>query len=349
MTDIAAAMIMLKEYLDRARYAKRFIRGVHGYLKPFMRFLANEKIHDLREVKGSYVDRYFADVRTGVSARTGKSYGRGGLLSLYNAVRLLFLALYRAGAILKNPMAEATFRVREKQKPRRVFSEDEINKFLDAIDLDATLGLRDRTMFELAYSSGLRVSEIAKLDRGDIDLEQRMVLIREAKWMKDRVVPLNEVAHAFLARYLAGKNRAEAPAFSGKAGRLGTGGIERRFRFHCAKAGLSGRGLSIHSIRHATATHLLAHGADLRYVQELLGHESIETTVTYTNELVDNLKRIYRSFHPRENLLHREIDAEYLSRVERLVGRLIDPARTWGARSRARRKERRLREREKGV
>ena len=93
----------------------------------------------------------------------------------------------------------------------------------------------------------------------------------------------------------------------------------------------------MHSIRHAAATHLLAHGADLRYVQELLGHESIETTVGYTREQVENLKRIYRRYHPRENGLYREVDEEYRGRVGKLLGRLEDPERL---RRKARRRRR---------
>jgi integrase/recombinase XerD len=191
-----------------------------------------------------------------------------------------------------------------------VFSEEEITRlrFLDGIDIHQPLGLRDRAIFELLYSSGLRASEVGKLNRGDIDLDSRMLIVRDAKSSKDRVVPISEVAHRFLSLYLGGASNAQHPAFLGQKGRIGPGCVTRRFGFHLARAGLEGKGLSVHSIRHATATHLLAHGADLRYVQELLSHQSIETTVVYTNELFENLKRIYKSFHPRENALYREID-----------------------------------------
>jgi hypothetical protein len=95
-----------------------------------------------------------------------------------------------------------------------------------------------------------------------------------------------------------------------------------------SSAGLEGKGLSVHLVRYSMATHLLAHGADLRCVQELPGHQSIETMVIYTNELFENLKRIYMSFHPRENTMYGELDESYQIRVQRLVARLDDPRRS---------------------
>jgi site-specific recombinase XerD len=210
---------------------------------------------------------------------------------------------------------------------RAVFSEAQIAQFLDSIDIHAPLGLRDRALFELMYSSGLRSGEVVKLDRGDLELGQRMLLVRDAKWSKDRVVPVNEVAAAFLALYLPESSDAGQPLFAGPNGRMSAAYLRDRFHLHLAEAGLLGKGFTPHSIRHASATHLLAHGADLRYVQELLGHESIETTVLYTNELLENLKCIYRRFHPRENELYREVDQEYRARVDRLLARLEDPRR----------------------
>ena len=152
------------------------------------------------------------------------------------------------------------------------------------------------------------------LDAGDIDFENRMVQIRDSKFGKDRVVPVSKVAIAFLKKY-AGR-RSEGAIFRGNRGRLSTGAINKRFKELLKKQGLYREGLSTHSIRHCTATHLLAGGADLRYVQELLGHDSIETTVLYTFELQENLKRIYRSHHPRENGYFKEVDPDYLRKLD---------------------------------
>jgi integrase/recombinase XerD len=119
----------------------------------------------------------------------------------------------------------------------------------------------------------LRADELGKLDRGNIDLGERMLIVRDAMWSKDRVLPALEVAASFVTRYLEGVSDPQGSAFPSGKGRITTACVAKRFRHHLATAGLQGKGFSAHSIRHATATHLLAHGADLRYVQELLeGH-----------------------------------------------------------------------------
>jgi integrase/recombinase XerD len=324
-------------HLTDLRYKAATIRGKLEYLKHFFRFAVEEGLEDLREVSTAHIECFLQSEREAISARTGKPFRSGTLLAVFGAVKLLFSALYQAELVLANPARDLSFRPREKSRLRAVFTEEEIARFLDGIDIHEALGLRDRAIFELMYSSGLRAGEVGKLDRGDIDLQARMLIIRDAKWSKDRMVPINEVAHAFLSMYLGSDGRPERPAFIGSNGKISARYLRERFHYHLANAGMQGKGLTPHSIRHATATHLLAHGADLRYVQELLGHESIETTVVYTNELFENLKRIYRTYHPRENALYREVDEEYRGRVARLVARLEDPRRP--SNKRRRRKE----------
>jgi integrase/recombinase XerD len=314
-------------YLGDCGYKEGTKRDKLEKLRHFLRFTQGEGITDLREVSTADIQRFLTEAQEAVCRRTGKPYSRSMLQGLLCAVKILFKAFYQAELVLKNPALDLEIKSNLKARPHTVFSEEEIACFLDGIDIALRLGLRDRAMFELMYSSGLRVSELGKLDRADIDLGERMLIIRCGKWSKDRMVPINGVAHAFLSLYLGAAPDAAKPAFVGQLGRLGAGAVGRRFRLHLRNAGLGGKGLTAHSIRHSTATHLLAHGADVRYVQELLGHNSIETTVVYTNELFDNLKRIYRRYHPRENALFREVDEGYIERLGRLTARLSDPKR----------------------
>jgi integrase/recombinase XerD len=323
----AKAREVFVQHLTDLRYKGQTIRGKLAYLKHFFRFAAEEGLEDLREVTAAHIEAFLQSEREAISPRTGGPFRGGTLLAAFGAVRLLFSALYQAELVLTNPARGVRLRSKEKARPHSVFSEQEIARFLDGIGVHENQGLRDRAMFELMYSSGLRAGEVGKLDRGDIDLASRMLIVRDAKWSKDRMVPISEVAHAFLSMYLGADGRAERPAFMGGGGRISARYLRERFHYHLANADLKGKGLTPHSIRHATATHLLAHGADLRYVQELLGHESIETTVVYTNELFENLKRIYRTYHPRENALYREVDEEYRARIARLMARLSDPRR----------------------
>jgi len=329
--DEKRAQEVLAECMVSLRYKKSTMRTKREYLKPFFHFVAARGIADLREASASEIQRYLEGQATAISARTGRPYSPRTLLLFQGAVKLLFSALYQAQLLLANPAREVSFRPSGKARLRATFSEEEISRFLDGIDIHSPLGLRDRAAFELMYSSGLRSGELGKLDLTDVDLSQRMLIVRDAKWSKDRVVPISEVAASFLALHLEGVRDPGRPVFQSGKGRMSAACVAKRFRVHLAKAGLAGRGLSPHSIRHATATHLLAHGADLRFVQELLGHESIETTVIYTNELFENLKRIYRRYHPRENELHREVDQEYLGRVGKLLARLRDRRRLPGS------------------
>jgi integrase/recombinase XerD len=337
--DVAKAREVFIQHLRDLRYKKGTIRVKTFYLKHFFDFITASGIIDLRDVTVKHLEEFLDKERQAVSSRTGRAFQSGTLLGVFGAVRLLFSALYQAEFLLSNPARELRFRPKEKNHLRPLFTEGEIARFLDGIDISEPLGLRDRAMFELMYSSGLRCAEVGKLDRGDIELSSRMLIVRDAKWSKDRMVPINEVAALFLSMYLGSQNSPQRPAFTGQKGRIGTSCVKVRFHHHLAAAGLEGRGLTPHSIRHATATHMLAHGADLRYVQELLGHESIETTVIYTHELFENLKRIYKTYHPRENSLYREVDAEYLGRLDRLVARLEDTRRPRNKRRQKRKPE----------
>jgi site-specific recombinase XerC len=168
------------------------------------------------------------------------------------------------------------------------------------------------------YSSGLRAGDITNLNVDDVDFEGRMVLLREGKFSKDRIVPISRVAAVFLKRYLTGRRRKTHILFTSFRGRrTSVAAINKRCKKWMRESGVYRKGLCTHCIRHSTAVHLLSHGADLRYVQELLGHESIETTVTYTHDLHENIRRVYKSFHPRENSYFREVDEVYLERLQR--------------------------------
>ena len=169
----------------------------------------------------------------------------------------------------------------------------EIEAELAALEGDGPLALRNRALVELVYSAGLRAAEAVGLDLGDVDFEQELVHVREGKGSKDRVVPLGEEAASWVARYL----RDARPALAARA---------------CDALFLSARGKRLdtstlrrlaphpHRLRHAFATHLLEGGADLRTIQELLGHSSLSTTQMYSHVDAKRLRKVYDAAHPRK-------------------------------------------------
>jgi integrase/recombinase XerD len=309
-------------WLKEAGYKDGTIMGKLGYAKHFFEYVEG-RAADFRDIGVEIIREFLKQMEAEVSMRTERHLAARTKNQIFHTVRLIFKSLYLYDLIIKNPALEIEYNAVGYKKQRMILSEGEIAKFLDSIDINDGTGLRERAVFELLYSSGLRVSEAANLTIGDIDFEGRLILIRQAKWGKDRVVPVSEVAAGFLRKYIGGRRAKNEHVFLGKTGRRMRGAtFNRMFKKFLKRLKMYSEGLSAHSIRHSCATHLLSHGADLRYVQELLGHESIETTTVYTHELYDNMRRIYRMYHPRENELFEEVDGEYLRRLMGLRSRI---------------------------
>jgi integrase/recombinase XerC/integrase/recombinase XerD len=221
------------------------------------------------------------------------------------ALRALFASQREHGMIAENP-AELVSTPRRGQRLPRVLSRQDAARLLDGIPAGDPLELRDRALFELAYSCGLRAEELVSLRIGDVDHDGEQLRV-EGKGRKTRFVPVGEPAMAALARYLERARPALAGAggggheriFLSRSGRpLGTGDVRRRLRTWAARIGV-GQGCSPHALRHSFATHLLDGGADLRSIQELLGHASVSSTQIYTRVESARLKSAYARSHPR--------------------------------------------------
>jgi site-specific recombinase XerD len=226
------------------------------------------------------------------------------------ALRALFSSQRQHGLIAHNP-ADLVSTPRRGSSLPRVLSAGEAGRLLDSIPGGSDpLNLRDRAIFELAYSSGLRAEELISLAVGDLDHDSEQVRV-EGKGRKTRVVPVGEPAMAAVRDYLdrgrpplvaargEGPGGAEPPLFLSRSGRrLSTSDVRRRMRRWTQRAGTAGEATP-HSLRHSFATHLLDGGADLRAIQELLGHASVSSTQIYTRVESARLRSAYARAHPR--------------------------------------------------
>jgi site-specific recombinase XerD len=219
------------------------------------------------------------------------------------AIRGLFDFLVRSERVGQNPANLVSSPKREQKLPR-VLSAEQVQGLLEKIPARTSLELRDRAMLELAYSCGLRCEEIVNLDVGALDYESEQIRVL-GKGGKERLLPVGEPARRALERYEAkgrhalGTDPAERALFLSKSGRrLSNSDVTRRLGLWVREAALAG-GISPHSLRHSFATHLLEGGADLRTIQELLGHSSISTTQIYTRIDATRLREAYAATHPR--------------------------------------------------
>jgi integrase/recombinase XerC/integrase/recombinase XerD len=240
--------------------------------------------------------RYAAALSQRGAAATTVARKLASLRSFYRAMR-------EQGDVDHNPADLLSAPKKPKRLPR-VLKPAEVSRLLDRIPASTPLELRDRALFELAYASGLRAEELVSLDVGSVDFDAEEVRV-EGKGRKTRVVPAGEHALAAIGRYLERARPAlrsgdqEQALFLSKSGRrLSTSDVRRRMRVWTRHAALSG-GVSPHWLRHSFATHLLEGGADLRAIQEMLGHSSLSTTQVYTRVESQRLRAAYARSHPR--------------------------------------------------
>jgi len=214
-----------------------------------------------------------------------------------SCLRSFFRFLVREGLLKTNPMLLVSSPKQDKHLPS-FLTEDEVTKLIESALPKDERGLRDRAILETFYSTGMRISEIAGLNIDDIDFIGSVVKVL-GKGKKERLAPIGDRAVAAIRNYLERRKKQSETVFLNKNGRrITTRGIRNIVGKYIRLAGIR-QGISPHTLRHSFATHLLNRGADLRSVQELLGHANLSTTQVYTHLTTDKLKSVYDKAHPR--------------------------------------------------
>ncbi len=288
MDDAIGAFL---EYLAVERGASpHTVRGYAGDLREFSAFLRRAGDLGPAAVDMRSVRAYLASLHQRGLAKS--SIGRK-LASVRSCLR--FLA--RRGVIEQNPARL----VRSPRPPRRLPSflpKDESKQLLDRAHGPSASGRRDHALLELLYATGIRVAECCGLDGTDVDRSHGTVRVL-GKGDKERVVPVGEVALEAIDAYLAARGRPDGPLFTNaRGGRLTTRSAQRIVGRQARLSGTSRR-VTPHTLRHTFATHMLGEGADLRLIQELLGHRRLSTTQRYTHVSPEHLMKVYDAAHPR--------------------------------------------------
>jgi len=291
----------LMEYLAYLKFEKNLSpRSVESYKSDITKFLSHlndADISDLNDVRSNDISEYFKILRDlGISSSTSARY--------LSAIKGFFKYLSSQEYTEKDPAEILSARITERKLPS-VLSFIEINKIIEAPNTSNILGIRDRAMLELFYSCGLRVSELINLKISDLYFEDEVIRVL-GKGSKQRIVPIGSSAVEWITEYLKKvrpslerKLKSENIIFLNKRGtKLSRMGIWKIVDRYVKEAGIE-KEFHPHTFRHSFATHLLEGGADLRAVQEMLGHADISTTQIYTHIDKDFIKQIHRDFHPR--------------------------------------------------
>lgn len=284
---------------DTTVYSYRFpLRG-------FLNFLKDRGLSEVHEIRRGDVEAYQVFLH-----RQRKPDGTPLSLATQNGYMASVVAflkfLHKGRFLLTNPGQDVKFVRTPRRLIGQVLEEDEVLTLLDAPDTTKPLGLRDRAIMEVFYSSALRNTELRKLELGDVDLQRLEIRVQQGKGRKPRVLPLGEPAGVWVEKYLReGRSfflRERDPGFlflSSHGLGMSSESLSQLVRKYTQAAGLSKR-VTPHLLRHCCATHMLRRRAGLRQLQEFLGHSSAETTQLYTKVELSDLREVHQRCHPRE-------------------------------------------------
>ena len=261
----------------------------------------------------NFLQKYFQNVELSalgfdqlyafISYRSQNSYSSRSNARMISTLRKFYAWLVRASYISENPTTKLQMPKLQKSLPKDM-TEADVEKLLEAPDMTSDVGIRDKAMLELMYATGLRVSELIGLNIEDVDMNVGVARVL-GKGSKERIVPMGEYALEYLHRYfeevrpsLVSSFKEQAIFISKHFKRITRQSFWHRIKNYTLAEGIDGN-ISPHTLRHAFATHLLNHGADLRSVQLLLGHSSVSTTTIYTHISQNRLQDIYSKHHPR--------------------------------------------------
>lgn len=288
----------VKEFLRYLEIERNFsyhtLRAYKADLEDFLHFLDKEGIDSLDKISTQHIRSYLVSLMQAFRRRT--------VNRKLSSLRSFFKFLFKKGYIKKHP-AEAIFSPKLEKDLPHFLTVDETFRLLEAPQGNTPLARRDRAILELLYATGMRVSELAGLDLGQVDLKQGFIRVY-GKGRKERLAFIGEKAKEALQAYLKARSRLahtlkeQALFLNARGGRLSPRSIERIVKKYGQLSGMY-KNIYPHMLRHSFATHLLNQGADLRAVQELLGHVSLSTTQKYTHITVEKLMEIYDKTHPR--------------------------------------------------
>jgi integrase/recombinase XerD len=293
------------QHLEILNYSPRTIQGQKSFLLMLHTFLDAAKCADVQTVTSGLLLDFQRDIFYEPSAR-----GTARSISSQNhaiiAVKNFFRFLKNEGYLAHDP-AEPLRCAREPHMlPRNILTPQEALKIIEAPDTGSLLGYRDRTILEVLYATGIRKSEVMNLTVADVNFEEELLRINGGKGAKDRVVPLTSVACSYLENYikairpdLLGNNQSQALFISFRGRPISRNALGDLATKYGKKAGIK-KHMTCHLWRHSCATHLVKNKANLRHVQEILGHRSLSTTERYLHLTISDIKEAHRKFHPRE-------------------------------------------------
>jgi site-specific recombinase XerD len=317
-----------REHLKVKNYSPMSIASYSGHLQGFFEYLREKEITDIKRVTRDILKDYQMKI-TEYKDQEGKGYTIATISIKIRAIKRFFEYLEETNQILVNPAEYLKEPEKETRLPRVVLTEGEARKILDQPNLSSMIGIRDRTILEVFYSTGIRLEEIVNLTIYDCDLQGGMLRVNKGKFAKDRVIPLGRHAVRFLKEYITHvrphhtrENKAIRNLFVNQSGRLlSKTVIQIIVRRYAREAGIKKK-VTPHVFRHTFATQLVKNGADITAVQKMLGHSDLSVTHIYTKVAGIEVKKTHSSHHPREK--DKAVKEEITPEIESIKGHYKD-------------------------